>query len=307
MSYEYNGNYKSGIRYRKNREDGENYKWRYDENSEINGNYYVDEHWKDRKTADMIRAYSKVRFWRFRGMDAGFLFFVQRGSYSNMPVNKISPSESSSLNKANEFIIETNPFFNFKFKGGYLDFGLLLELSRTSITNTSTRWNSVSRAEQPDVLKSSSPYLGWSPSWESYSSASEWFFATGFESYSSIAIYKRLSLLARLTYLRKFTSIKKQYGNSEVPEGGTSYTFQRTHLRDHNKNENWITGSLGVSYGRGPVQLFVTLQLPLAYLIKQKTKLNDNDTRLFEHEKRNMWQVQEPTTMRILMVYALGR
>jgi hypothetical protein len=307
MSYEHNGNYKTGIRYRKNREDGENYRWQYDEGSEILGNYYVDQKWRDRKIGDMIRAYSKVRFWRIRNLDAGFLFFVQRGTYSNMPVNKISGSKSSSRKKEKEFILETNPYFNYKFKGGYLDFGILLELSKTSITNASDRWNPVSGADQANVLKSSSPYSGWSPSWESFSRGSVWFFATGFESYSSIAVHKRLSLLARLTYLRKFSSITKQYGSSELPDGAKSYVFQQTHQRNNSKNENWITGSLGISYGRGPVQLFVTLQFPLAYLVKQKTKLSGPDEKLFEHEKRNMWQVQQPTTMRILMVYALGR
>jgi hypothetical protein len=30
------------------------------------------------------------------------------------------------------------------------------------------------------------------------------------------------------------------------------------------------------------------------------------DEQMFEHEKRNMWQVQEPTSLRLLVVYSLG-
>lgn len=305
LSYEYKGNYKTGIRYRRNQEDGDNYQWKYFEGSETAGNYYVDENWKDRRINELIRAYSKIRFWRIGNLDAGLLFFLQRAVHTEFPVNKIVESEPRSSERATEFVIETNPFFNYRFKGGYIDFGLLIELARTSMQNTSTRWNSVSRANQDDVLWSTSPYSGWSPSWENFSKGSEWFFATGLETYSSIAIYRRLSLLSRLTYLRKFTFMTKEYGQSEIPGGGTEYTFNQTHERNNYKNENWITGSLGFSYGWRQFQLFLTLQLPLAYFVKQETELNDNSKLLFEHEKRNMWQVQEPTTMRFLLVYAL--
>ena len=58
--------------------------------------------------------------------------------------------------------------------------------------------------------------------------------------------------------------------------------------------------------GFGPIQSFVTLQLPLAYLLKQSTSLSDNQGELFEHSQRNMWQVQEPVTLRLMVVYALG-
>jgi hypothetical protein len=307
MSYEYKGNYKTGIRYRKNREDGENYRWQYNDGSEFEGNYYADEYWKDRRTTDILRAYSKVRFWRINDLDAGLLFFGQYGSYLTVPVNKISPSEPSLREEEKEFIIEANPYINYKFKGGYLDVGLLLELSGMNMQKVRTKWNSVSRANQSGVLRSSSPYMGWSQSWESFSKGGEWFFATGLESYSSINIYKRLALLTRLTYLRKFTFTNKQYGKVDIPEGGTSFVFNQTHERNNYKNENWITGSLGLSYGWGPAQLFVTLQLPLAYLVKQKTELSEGNNVVFEHQKRNMWQVQEPTTMRILLVYALSR
>lgn len=307
LSYEHKGNYKTGLRYRRSREDGDNYRWQYFEGSDVQGQYYVDENWKDRKTNDFIRAYSKIRFWQFDNLDAGFLFLFQYGSHLETPVNKISPTEPLSEEREREFIIETNPFLNFRFKGGYLDFGLLLEISKTSMKNTRTRWNSVSHGNQKGVLWNTSPYSGWTPSWENFSKGSQWFFATGFESYSSIAIYKRLSLLAQITYFRKFTFTEKVYGESVIPEGGNSYTFHQSHERNDYNNEHWLTGSLGFSYGWGPMQFFATLQLPLAYLVKQETKLHKNEKLLFEHKKRDTWQVQEPATMRLLFVYAFGK
>jgi hypothetical protein len=177
-SYEYNGNYKTGIRYRRNREDGENYRWMYDEGSEYEGNYHIDQYWQDRKFGDLIRGYSKIRFWEIGNLDAGFLFFLQYASYATKAVNKITESDPASEEGEQEFIIETNPFFNYRFEGGYLDFGILLELSRTEMKNTRTRWNSVSRSDQKNVLWSTSPYMGWTTSWENFSKGSKWFFAT---------------------------------------------------------------------------------------------------------------------------------
>jgi len=306
-SFEIDGNYKSGIRYRNSREDGETFKWKYDEGSEYSGRYNADAYWKDRRESDLIRAYSKVRFWQIGGLDAGFLFFLQYDTHKATPVNKINESDPSSQESENEFIIETNPFLNYKFKGGYLDFGLLLELSYTDMANTSERYNSASRSDQPDVLRNSSPYSGWSNSWERFSKGSRWFFATGCEAYSSVGIHKRLSLLLKLTVLRKYTFTEKLYGESRIPDGGNLYKFYQSHSRNNYRNETWMTGSVGFSYGLGPVQMIFDLQLPLAYLIEQETALSDNKSLLFEHEKRNMWQVQEPITTRILLVYAFSR
>jgi hypothetical protein len=305
-SFEMDGNYKSGIRYRTSQEDGENYSWEADTTNAHDGEYLVDELWKDRKTSDLLRAYSKVRFWQFGQLDLGVLFFLQYDRHKTVEVNKLAESEPTSIEGATEYVIETNPWFNYRYGRGYLDFGLLLELARTGMKNTHERWNSVSRSVQPDVLWSTSPYQGWSPSWESYSKGSEWFFATGFEAYSSIDIYKRLALLSRLTVLKKYTYVEKIYGNSEIPPGGTSFAFEQTHVRNDSRNETWMTGAIGFSYGFGPFQTFATLQLPLAYLLKQETKLSDAGEVLFEHEQRNMWQVQEPITTRIMVVYGIG-
>ena len=201
--------------------------------------------------------------------------------------------------------METNPFLNYGFKGGYLDCGVLLELSRTGMRNSSTRWNGVSKSDQKDVLWSTAPSMGWSSSWESFSKGKEWFFATGWEANASIALYRRLAALLRVTTLRKYTWTEKLYGQTEIPEGGKSFAFQQTHRRNNFSNETWMTGSVGFSYGWGPFQTFFTLRLPMAYLIKQRTKLADGSGLLFEHAKRDMWQVQEPTTVRLMIVYAL--
>jgi len=172
--------------------------------------------------------------------------------------------------------------------------------------NTYTQWNPNTRSDQKNVLWTTSPYAGWSQYWENFSRGNVLFFATGFESYSSIGISKNLSILARLTILKKYSFIRKDYGISEIPEGGNAFTFDQTHERNDFKNETWMTGSIGLSYHWGPITLFGTLQLPLAYRLEQKTELSEYNARLFEHTKKNMWQVQQPTTFDILFVYALG-
>jgi len=306
LSYEFNGNYKTGIRYRQNRETGDNYEWRYDDGSDFEGNYYENSYWNDKISNDLIRAYSKVRFWRIDNLDAGVLFFFQYASNANRLMNKLTESDPAANQKEQEFVIETNPFINYKFKNGYLDIGILLEVSRTGMKNTYTQWNPNTRSDQKNVLWTTSPYAGWSQYWENFSRGNILFFATGIESYSSIGISKNLSILARLTILKKYSFIRKDYGISEIPEGEDTFTFNQTHERNDLKNETWMTGSIGLSYHWGPITLFGTLQLPLAYRIEQKTELSEYNARLFEHTKKNMWQVQQPTTFDILFVYALG-
>jgi len=300
------GDHKSGIRYRRTREDGENYSWRYDDGDEFNGSYYVDERWKDRKLSKLIRAYSKVRFYEIGDADLGLLFFLQHNTYSKSRVNKLTESDPDRKEGEKQFIIETNPWMNYKADWGYFDFGLLVELSRIGMKNTRTRWNSASGSDQSDGLWNSEPYHGWSPDWENFSKGSSWFFATGFEAGSSVNIYRRLAFQTTLTVLKKFTRTKKIYGNSEIPSGGSSYEFSETHSRNDSRNEAWMTGAVGFSYGWGPIQTLVTMQLPTAYLIKLTTKLSDSGGQLFEHSKKSMWQVQMPMTSRILLVYSLG-
>ena len=111
-------------------------------------------------------------------------------------------------------------------------------------------------------------------------------------------------LLARLTILKKYTFISKDYGKSEIPEGENIYVFHQTHERNDYKNETWMTGSIGLLFHWGSVTVFGTLQLPLAYLIEQRTKLSEGSRSMFEHTKKNMWQVQQPTPFEILFVYA---
>jgi len=305
-SFEHGDNYKTGVRYRTAKEDGENYRWQYDDGSEYSGDYYVDDQWKDRKSTKLIRGYEKIRYWRFGNLDLGVLFFLQYDTWSKTQVNKLVESEPLSREFEREFIIETNPFVNYNTEKGYFDFGWLLEISRTGMKNTRTRWNGVSGSDQADVLWSTSPYLGWSPSWENFSHGRTWFFATGLEANSSVNVYKRFAVQSRLLVLRKYTRTRKIYGQSEIPDGGSSYEFSESHQRNDSKNETWMTGAVGFTYGWGPVQAIVSLELPLAYLISQKTRLNNNSETLFEHTQKSMWQVQQPVTSRILLVMALG-
>jgi len=305
-SLEYNSNHKSGIRYRVTQEDGENYRWRYDDGSEYFGDYYVDERWKDKITNKLIRGYDKVTFMRIGDLNVGMLFFLQRGTRTKSEVNRLADSEPHSKEAEREYIIETNPFANYVTKKGYLDFGYLIELSRTGMKNTRTRWNSVSGSDQKDVLWSTTPYLRWSPSWENFSKGRTWFFATGFEANSSVTVYKRLSVQTRLLVLRKYTWTEKAYGSSEIPQGGSSFEFSESHRRNNTKTETWMTGGFGFTYGWGPVQSIVSLELPLAYLISQSTKLSDNNEVLFEHHQKSLWQVQQPVSIRVLLVMALG-
>jgi len=307
ISTENGGNHKSGLRYRRTREDGENYSWQYNEGDEFHGNYYVDDVWNDRKLSKLIRAYSKVRFYQIGQADLGMLFFLQRNTYSKTRVNKVSESDPDREEHEGQFILETNPWMNYKADWGYFDFGFLLELSRTGMKNTQTRWNGVSHADQPDVLWSTTPYHGWSTDWENFSKGHNWFFATGFEAGTSVNVYRRLALQTTLTVLKKFTRAKKVYGTSEIPSGGSSYEFNQTHVRNDSRNEAWMTGAVGFTYGFGPVQALVTMQLPTAYLITQTTKLSDGGGQLFEHSKKSMWQVQTPMTSRVLLVWALGK
>jgi len=67
-----------------------------------------------------------------------------------------------------------------------------------------------------------------------------------------------------------------------------------------------MTGSFGLQYRLGSFEIPATMNLPLAYLIKQKTALQDNQTQLFEHSKRNMWQVQQPATFEVFLIHSLG-
>jgi hypothetical protein len=302
MSYEYKGNYKTGIRYRRIRDDGDMYEWRYDEGSDFEGDYHVDSFWNHQKAMDLIRGYSKVRFWRIGSLDLGVLFF---GEYASNPIrllNKITTGDPALELLDKSFAVEMNPYFNYTFKRGYIDFGLLLEYSYAGMKNVSPRWNPMSQSEQKDVLWDSSPYSGWSPSWELFSEGSQWFFATGFESYSSINILTNLSLLARLTFIKKYAFIDKLYGTSEIPDGGNVYKFSQTHRRDTDTIETWMTGSVGIVYRLGPVIVFGTFQLPLAYLARKKTELRKDQELLFEYSLRNTWQVQQPTTIQILFV-----
>jgi len=305
ISFERQGNWKSGIRYRSNLLDGDSYSWDETEGSQFDGSYRSDPHWKNRETGGLLRGYTKASFIRGEGLDAGILFLLQRESATSTRVNKQVESEPWSKEGQVGYALETNPFFNFIMPRGYVDCGLLLELGRTGMRNTETRWNPASDSAQRDVLWSTSPNLGWTEHWEEFSKGRKLFFATGIEGSSSVRVYRGLSALMRVTILRQYTDTNKDYGDSEVPEGGASYRFFQSHRRDDFRRETWMTGAFGFTYEWRGAKLYATQGLPTSYLLAESTELADNGGTLFHHERRQMWQVQRPSGSRLFVTYAL--
>jgi len=314
LSYEY-GDHKSAIRYRRTREHGQNYYWRSNVADSLplanfNGTYITDSRYEDEIANDLIRAYSKIRFWKIGDADLGLLFFLQYADRDNNTVstNKDLDSEPLSSDAENEYTIEVNPWLTYRFGKSYFDFGLLFELSTTGMENTSPRWNGSVGATQNGVIRNSAPYeSGFSPSWESFSRGRYTFFGAGFEASTSINISGRFSALASILLLRKYSFIKKEYGSSDIPPGGKEYVFNGSHTRHDYKNETWMSGSVGLSYGWGPLQILTTMQLPLAYLLEKNTELSDSRTTLVDLTQRNVWAVQEPISFRLLLVVGLER
>ena len=314
LSYEA-GDHKSAIRYRRRGESGQNYYWRSNvadsiPGSNFNGTYITDSRYEDEIANDLIRAYSKVRYWKFGDLDMGLLYFLQYADNETNTVSTNSALESEPLSSdaANEYTVEVNPWLNYKFGKSYFDFGLLFELSYTAMENTSPRWNGVMGAEQNGVLRDSYPSdNGFSPSWETFSKGHYFFFATGFEATSSIHLGGRFSVLASLLMLRKYSFVTKEYGSSDIPAGGDEYTFNVSHTRHDNKTETWMTGSIGIAYGWGPFQTIATMQLPLAWLLARNTELSDSNTQLVDLTQKNVWAVQEPISFRLLFVFGLER
>jgi hypothetical protein len=314
LSYEFK-DYKSAIRYRSKREQGQTYNWMSsvadtDPYSNFIGSYTTDLRYEDEIADDLLRAYSKVRFWKIGNADLGLLFFLQ---YADRDKNTVSTnedlnSEPLSSDSENEYTIEVNPWLNYKFGKSYFDFGLLFELSTTSMENTSPRWNGSMGATENGVIRDSYPYeSGFSPSWESFSQGSNTFFATGFEASTSVNITGRFSALGSILLLRKYSFITKEYGSSDIPAGGQEYAFSASHTRHDYKNETWMTGSIGIAYGLGPVQLLATMHLPLAYLLEKNTELENPSAKLVDLTQRNVWAVQEPVSFRLLFVFGLER
>jgi hypothetical protein len=314
LSYE-QGDHKSGIRYRRNRERGQNYYWQSSVADSVPGanffgSYVTDPRYEDEIANDLIRAYTKIRFWKIGEADAGLLFFLQYADRDNNTVstNRDRESDPLSSDSENEYTIEVNPWLTYRFGNSYFDFGLLLEFSSTGMQNVSPRWNGSIGATQNDVLRNSSPYeSGFSPSWETFSQGRNTFLATGFEASTGIHISGRFSALASVLLLRKYSFITKEYGSSVVPPGGGDYVFGVSHTRHDYKNETWMTGSIGFLYGWGPFQLIASMSLPLAYLLEKNTELTDSNTTLLDLTQRNVWAVQEPVSFRLLLVFGLER
>jgi hypothetical protein len=314
LSYEH-GDHKSAIRYRNRSERGQTYYWRSSladtvPGSNFHGAYITDSRYEDEIADDLIRAYSKIRFWKIGDADLGLLFFLQYADRDNNTMSTISDLDSEPLRSdaETEYTIEVNPWMTYKFGKSYFDFGLLFEVSTTGMENTSPRWNGSIGATQNGVMRNSSASeSGFSPSWESFSRGRSTFFATGFEASTGINISGRFSALASLLLLRKYSFITKEYGSSDIPDGGKEYAFSPSHTRHDYKNETWMSGSVGFSCGWGPMQILATMQLPLAYLLEKNTKLEDSGSTLVDLTQRNVWAVQEPVSFRLLVVVGLER
>ncbi|MGB5287113.1 MAG: hypothetical protein WBQ32_15240 [Ignavibacteriaceae bacterium] len=314
LSYEIE-DHKSAIRFRSRNESGQTYNWQSSlpdsvPGAEFVGSYVTDDRYQDEIADDLIRAYSKIRFWKIGDANLGLLFFLQYADRDNNTVSKVEEANSEPLSSdsENEYIIEVNPWLNYKFGKSYFDFGLLFEFSITDMANTSPRWNGAIGATENGVIRNSSPYeSGFTPSWESFSQGNYKFFATGFEASTAINISGRFFALASILLLRKYSYITKEYGSSDIPEGGNEYVFTASHTRNDFKNETWMNGSVGIAYGWGPLQLLATMHLPLAYLLEKNTELKDNSTTLVDLTQRNVWAVQEPVSFRFLVVFGLER
>lgn len=314
LSYEYN-DHKSAVRYRSRRESGKNYYWQSNLpdsvfGSNFSGSYITDDRYEDEIADDLIRAYSKIRFWKIGDADVGLLFFLQYADRDNNTVSTVDEADSEPLSSdsENEYTIEVNPWLNYKFGKSYFDFGLLLEYSLTFMENTAPRWNGAIGAIENGVIRNSYPYeSGFSPSWESFSQGSYSFFATGFEASTAINITGRFYTLGTLLILRKYSFISKEYGNSEIADGSNKYEFTATHTRSDYKNETWMTGSVGLAAGWGPLQLLGTIHFPLAYLLEKNTELEDTQRTLVDLTQRNVWAVQEPVSFRFLVIFGLER
>ena len=314
LSYE-SGDHKSAIRYRNRSERGQKYYWRSSiadtlPGANFSGTYLTDSRYEDEIADDMIRAYSKIRFWKIGDADVGMLFFLQYSDRDNNTVSTSDDLDSEPLRSdaENEYTIEINPWLNYRFGKSYFDFGLLFELSTAGMENSSPRWNGSIGATQNGVIRNSSPSeSGFSPSWETFSRGRTTFFATGFEASTAINISGRFSALASLLLLRKYSFITKEYGSSDIPSGGREYVFNASHTRHDYKNETWMTGSVGVFMGWGPFQVIATMHLPLAYLLEKNTELEESGNTLVDLTQRNVWAVQEPVSFRLLLVFGLER
>ncbi len=314
LSYEQD-NTKSAIRYRRLSESGQHYYWRSNiadtiPGANFNGFYFTDSRYEDAIANDLIRAYSKIRLWKFGDADAGLLFFLQYANRDNstMSTERSVDSEPLSNDAEDEYTLEVNPWVTYHFGKSYFDFGLLCEVSTTGMKNTSPRWNGAVGATEYDVIRDSYPYeSGFSPSWETFSRGRYTFFGVGMEASTSINISGRFSALASVLFLRKYSFIKKEYGSSVVPSGGSAYVFNPSFTRHDNKIETWMTGSIGVSYGLGPIQILANMNLPLAWLLEKNTELSDRNATLVDLTQRNVWAVQEPVSFRLLLVFGLER
>ncbi len=296
------GMFESAIRTRISRFLGDRYDW-----NAAQVKYVTDPNTQVSNEKNMIRAYSKMSFIREDPVNAGLLAFVE---YDNnreaiIPRNAGSGFEPSSWFGKQGVFLECNPFLNLKIgKYGYLDIGVLAELGYEPSEYKVMRWSGVAGGNV-ETYANSTPYEGWTQYWESYSNDHLFFFATGFEASHGLPVMREISLLTSVLSQFKLTWDRKSYGDGGV--SGASATYAEHYYRWNFKRELWMTGSFGVMYRPGDSwNCTVLIQFPLAYLLYATTDLRDTGgTSLFNHEKSNLFQVQESFKIRANVSFKL--
>ncbi len=308
--------FKNGIRIRINKHTADTYRWEYNVLQEATGtsaavydeyygSYEVDPDWLTEKRYWMYRMYSKVSLVEDKNITMGILGFFEYDSDSSTDVGKRADLEESNWENSDFFALEANPFLNLKLKGGgYFDLGILFELAFSDTRNEYLRWNSNSNGNER-ILWNTSPYEGWSTSWERFSKSDYTFFATGFETSSAIPIVEDLHFVFSILTMMKYTNETKIYGTNELPTNSPSYQFKEEFKRENYKRETWLTGSFGLNYSFSNATAIFSVQMPLAYSIYQETKLynQENGDEIFNHEKETLFQVQQSVRFNFILVW----
>lgn len=120
-----------------------------------------------------------------------------------------------------------------------------------------------------------------------------------------LVLAEKVALVGSTLALLKLTGETVEYGDSAL--AGDRFEFTATHERRNFKRELWMTGSFGLRLRTGTVVNTISIDLPLAYLLYQTTRLTETagGGALFEHEKSNVFQVQEPVRLRYTAVLVL--
>jgi hypothetical protein len=291
-----------GLRLRYSDLSGNTYAW-----NDATVSYQTNEAVKLEKRQGMIRGYSAFDLIKEKALTIGVLGFLEydanRSAYQPRDTMGATTMPTSWKDES-DYVLEANPYLNAVLgERSYLDFGLLLEGAYQRFDTKYARWSSA-LGSLVEAYQDSSPIHGWSQYWEGFSKNDQGFFATGFEAVYRLGITKEVSLTATTLSLLKLTGERKDYGSSTGDPGEYASKF----VRSGYKRELWLTGSFGVNVLLGGVVSTIAVDLPLAYLLYQTTKLTDLATSavIFDHEKANVFQVQEPVKLRATVSLLLG-